>query len=253
MSLEPVHISSLKAIGRSPAHYRWALDNRVEKKAFAVGNAVHSLVLGGKPVVVYKGRRAGNEWMIFQDENEGSYILSEKDYAKAEAMAESVLTHHIAPLWLRGQHEVHIEWTNCGRACDSTLDVLGSGFITDLKTTRSSDPNRFPYDARKMGYAAQIAWYQDAAKYLHPERTFEAGMVIAVESEPPYVVTPFELTARLLEQGRMQCRAWLEKLLACEASNEWPGYTQTVAYLDVQEDEDGVDLVFGDEKEDGDE
>lgn len=245
--IEPVHISRLKHIARSPAHYRYALDHPPTSKTLTFGSAVHSLVLGGKSVVPYSDRRAGKEWEAFAGAHHDAYILSDKDYARADAMATAVLLDPLAASWLNwGSHEVKIDWETCGRACQSTLDVLGHDFVCDLKTTRSSDPNRFQWDARRMGYAAQLAFYCDAASFK-TGRTFERAYIIAVESEPPHVVTPFEITPRLLEQGRQQCRAWLERLLSCEASNEWPGYAQHVVQLDIQEDEESLGLIVEDE------
>lgn len=244
----PLHISSMKAMARSAKYYRYALEQPRESKALTFGSAVHSLVLGGKKVVPYAERRAGKAWEAFEEKHASCLILNEKDYARADRMASAVLLDDVAAGWIKwADHEVKIEWELAGRKIESTVDCLGHNFIADLKTTRSADPRRFPYDVRRMHYAAQIAWYQDAAAWK-TRRTFKQGFIIAVEGEPPHDVVTYELTPQLLEQGRMQARAWFEQILACEAANQWPGYAQNVVPLDVQEDEDGIGLVIDGEE-----
>jgi hypothetical protein len=46
--------------------------------------------------------------------------------------------------------------------------------------------------------------------------------------------------------GERLCRVWLEKLLACEAADRWPGYCQSFEEWDIETD---VELTFGEEAE----
>jgi hypothetical protein len=62
--------------------------------------------------------------------------------------------------------------------------------------------------------------------------------LFAVESTPPYVVTPFMLSERALEHGDMLAQRWHEQFLQCEASGEWPGYTTGIEELDIYDPED---------------
>lgn len=51
--------------------------------------------------------------------------------------------------------------------------------------------------------------------------------IIAVEATPPHCVTVLRVPERMLEEGRKSIRHWVEKLRACDASGEWPGYVQS--------------------------
>jgi hypothetical protein len=54
------------------------------------------------------------------------------------------------------------------------------------------------------------------------------------------------LSDRTLDEGRRIYRAWFEKLMVCEATNEWPGYVQSVVDFDVMGDD--VDYSLLDEE-----
>jgi hypothetical protein len=56
----------------------------------------------------------------------------------------------------------------------------------------------------------------------------------------------FRLPERALEAGRRANRLWLERLLVCEQSGEFPPYSQSVVELGFPEDEPA--LVFGEEE-----
>jgi hypothetical protein len=56
----------------------------------------------------------------------------------------------------------------------------------------------------------------------------------------------FELSQRALEHGARLCRAWMERVLVCEETGDWPGYCEATVPLDVPDDEE--ELTFGDEE-----
>ena len=241
--MDPVHFSDLKWMAKSPAHYRAALEADRDTSAMRLGRAVHAYVLGSVQPLVWAGDRRTKAWKEFKTANEGAEILTVDEHDSARRMADSVLRHPHAPQYLRGYREMTIDWTFLGRACRSTLDVLGKSFVTDLKTCTTSDPVKFGWQAQKMAYPAQLAFYQDAAVDSglgQPDQAY----IVAVESSAPYVVTVLRLTDRALEQGRRQIRLWFERLLACEQCDTWPGYVESIVDLDVPDDD--IELTFGD-------
>lgn len=238
---EPVRFSTLKLMALSPAHYRAAVQKQTYSKER--GSALHALVLGGPGVIAYPGKvRRGKEYDEFVKANPGAIILTKSDWERAVGMAEAVTTHRFAMEVLQGEHEREIDWTFLGRACQSHVDVFTTDYVTELKSAASSNPDRFAWQSLRYQYNAQLAFYQEAlvqSGLAVPREAF----VVAVESSAPYVVTVMRATERALDHGRRSCRLWMERLLGCEAANEWPGYVGNIVDLDVPEDE--PELTFG--------
>lgn len=239
--LEPVHFSRLKFMGQSPAHYRDALLTPIEETvAMEKGTGLHSILLGGKEVTFYPGKvRNGKEWEKFEADNAHKHILTRADYEKVNRAADSVRANRDAMDLLSGEKEVTIDWEFLGRSCQSRLDVYGGFHVTELKFTMTSHPDRLPWQARKMGWPAQLAFYDMAARYLggDPNRRHDL-YIIAVESKRPYPPTVFQLQPRAIDKGMAQVRLWFERLLSCEATDEWPGYVQSIVPLDEPDDAD---------------
>jgi hypothetical protein len=256
----PIRFSYLKALGRSPAHCKLAMDKDKYKLAeepnvaMERGTALHHVVLGTRKVIGYtEGKvRRGKEWEMFQEVNAGALILTAGEYETVARMGEAVGMNDLAFNLIHGGifEQTHY-WHHVGRKCRGTVDVLGMDHIADLKTCEDSRPFQFAWATRRYSYHAQMAWYVDGigkgrarthAKWKEPTSAF----IIAVESKPPYPVTVLKLTDRALELGRKQYSLWLERFMACEQSGEWPGYAQSIVDLDVPEDD--TELVF---EEDG--
>lgn len=243
--LLPVRFSHLKLMGLSPAHFHAA----TVKETYAIerGRALHSLVLGGQRVIGYPGKvRNGKAWEQFQTDNADANILTGKEYDKVRAMADAILAHPIAMQLLEGQHELEVDWTCMGRACQSHIDVVGPGgrWVTELKTTVSSNPERFAWQAHRMAYFGQVAFYMDALRSAGLAEPTDA-YVVAVEATEPFVVTTMRVGEDALEMGRKTVRLWMEQLLACEAANQWPGYVQGI--VDLHAPSNDVEFTFGDE------
>lgn len=240
-TVEPVRFSNLKRMAQSPAHYLCAVAR--SNAAMERGSAVHSLVLGGPRVICFSGKvRRGAEWEKFRASNPDAIILTETEHAKAIDMAAAVMSNPVAMSALEGIREKEVNWSFLGRACQSHIDVIGGSYVTELKTCAVGQPDRFGYNALKYGYHAQLAFYMEAVREAGLGNPSEA-YIVAVESYAPYVVTTLKLTERALEHGARLYRLWFERLLACEAAGEFPGYCNSIVPLDAPEDD--VELTFG--------
>jgi hypothetical protein len=249
--LNPVHLSNLKHMSESPAHYMASLGDGEDKAAYRIGRLTHVLTIGAQRGVrwdVYDGTRRGKEWEAFKAAREGVDLFTRPDLELSQAMANAVKANARAMQILRGEFEVPVTWTHeTGRVCSTRgIDCLNGPehYTAELKTAVSSHPLRFTRDALRMGYHAQGAWVRDAAASLGHKIT--SHYVVAVEKKAPHVVTVFRLTERAIVEGQKLCRAWMEQLKICEESNSWPGYAQYVVDLDIADDGDG--LVFDEEE-----
>lgn len=242
-----LRFSDLKRIALSPAHYMCALqrDRSLQTSTQKLGTAIHALVLGGRKVIEYPKRRSGKEWDAFVMQYSGEIILSSSEYDRALGCAGSVIRNRDAMALLQGKREEELpEWSILGRKCGGRPDVLGDGYVTELKTGQTSHPSWFVRQAIRMGYHAQLAWYRHGAN--ESAIAIKDAYIVAVEQTPPFVVTPMQLTQRALEAGDKQWRIWFEQLIVCEDDNHYPGYTQSVVEFDVPELDD-VEFTFGDE------
>ena len=247
--LPPLHFSMLKRIGQSPQHYAHALvAPNIETKSLRLGNAVDALLFGTCGVVAYNGQRRGKEWAVFAEANAGAICLNKAEAEQARGMANALENRPDALDLLSGNRQQTIKWTFSGRECEGTPDAFTDERIADLKTTRTAHPERFIWEARRYAYHAQLDWY--GSGLLHSGRQKPShSYIVAVESIAPHPVTVFALTERALDQGARLWRLWFERLRACEESDAWPGYAESIVPFDLP-DEDGLKLTIDGEEMD---
>ncbi len=247
---EPLRFSTLKNMAKSPAHCRYAMLNpSAPTPSMRLGSMAHAILLGKEMPVVYPGPvRRGKEYEAFKAKfPEGETIFLESEVSDARAIARSLMDNGEACKLLLGKREETIHWEFSGRACRGTPDAVNTreSVLVDLKTTVDASPQRFPWQALRLAYHGQLAWYRDglaAAGVADLERC----IIVAVENRPPYAVTTFQLTDAALDFGRRLYRDWLERFLVCERSNEWPGYVPGL--LDAPPDDSELALTIGGEE-----
>lgn len=246
----PIRYSHLRAIGRSPLHYRHACDGyRDPTPAMRLGTLVHGLVLGGGKTVVYDGERRGKAWQEFQAAHAGREIVTANEVARAVPVADAVMADRVAGPLLRAKsarREETLSWSMDGLACQGTPDVFDpeTGILIDLKTCTDASPRAFSRHAWSYSYHAQLAWYANALTLAG--HTVRECLLVAVETSAPFGVTVHRLSGRALEEGHRQWRAWWEQLRICITADQWPGYAEAVCELDVpawivneEEEDDG--------------
>jgi hypothetical protein len=251
-----VHFSCLKKFTLSALHYRCACEGGVKAtRPMNVGSVAHALVLGekrrGRPLTVYPGERKGNAWKDFaaQAMVDGKEVVTVKEYEAARPIADAIIHHPLACELLNGAKlEVPMQWETAGVECATDgVDILGPDYLAELKTTHTAEPERFKRHALAMLWHAQLAWLSEGSGLngLIPKR----HLIIAAEVTPPFPVTVLELEPELLLHGAKSVTLWLEKLRACEETDLWPAYTQSIVpfpapeWLSGQEEDDDEETL----------
>lgn len=236
----PIRFTRLKLMSQSPEHYRYAIEHQEWKDtaAMRLGRLTHWLVLGSdERIIVWEGRRAGNDWKEFAAENAGKEIVTSKEMAQAQAMAQALRRNRTAMEFLIGDMEDQYNWLVQGRQCTGRVDVRGQRangrrFVCDLKSTMCAKPGKFLKQARDFGYHAQLAWYGDGMEAAGYEAV-DDHFIVAVENKAPFCVSTFQLTPDAVEEGRRMYRAWFDELMVCEQFDRWPGYSAVVEDFDI--------------------
>jgi len=247
-----VNFSTLKQLARSPAHYRHevkqppadpkALDKRGDQ--LRLGLAIHLRVLEPAlyPVrtVVFDGdRRAGARWEIFEEKHANEIILTEEQHELAEELGRRAALHPLAgELLEHGTSEV----TVIDQIVERPINGVGGyelrakarldrvvhhpgrapSCLLDLKTTSDAAPDGFDRTAWNLHYLEQAAWYVD--RFAGATGLELPISLIALETRPPYAISVYDVTPRLLQIGRRRYRDWLGTLAACARADRWPEY-----------------------------
>ncbi len=253
-----VHISHLKKIALSGAHYLHAVNTDLEPtRDMRVSTAVHQIILGpraDKKVVVYSGEaRRGNDWKAFAAEHDGDEILTAPEWADAEEAGREPAKDPLIIEALEGARtEVPLAWEDNGIRCSTSgVDIVGRGELGDLKGTHTALPELFTKTAFRMGYHCQMVWYRRGA-IANGIDVSKGLFVLGYEMSPPYAVVPLEMNEELIDIAERTVSLWLEKLrnyqLSCPlptTPKDWPAYTQSrvpwgkPAWMIEEEDDEG--------------
>lgn len=232
-AIDAVNYSSLKALARSPKHYRHHLLNGAkETRPMFKGTAAHVAVLEPERLAleyaIFTGkRRAGKAWEAFEAAAiaDGKKVIKEAELAEAVAMRDAVRADALASSYLSGgRHEVTVVWLDeeTGLTCKGRIDFLRNDYVlVDLKTTRDAIPHWFGRDVARLQYHVQAAMYLDAVERLTGETA--RFVAVALESSPPYDVVTYDLPEPVISAGRDEYRRLLRLLVECRQENRWPG------------------------------
>lgn len=254
---KPLRFHNLKAMGRSAAHCyeSFQSDGSGDSLAQRLGSGTHAMLLG-QPVAVFdmpakkgKGRapRNGEQWEEFRAKHTGEVILSRKEHDEAIRMVTAIRNNPEAARWLTAPgvvYEQTIRWSQAGRSRQSTPDIRCPVRIVEVKTTRSAAPHQFRWDVKRFCYHAQLVDQRRAVAASGRPAPVEL-CIIAVEKTRPYVVQTYRLTPRDIELGEQILGSWFAAYQVAEASDAWDGYAYGTLDLEVPDDSDDGEIVFG--------
>lgn len=166
---------------------------------------------------------------VFQAERDGLTIIDAPTLAHATAMAEAVQNHPEAGrlLAMATDHEVSAYAEHpSGAKVRARFDLIGPGFIGDIKTCRDADPETFGRVVNALMYHVSAANYVDIARANGLK--VDDYLLICVEKEPTpggdYRVSVLELHPDAIEKGRELMAEACERWLALGKRIDLPSY-----------------------------
>lgn len=182
--------------------------------AMEFGTAVHTAVL--EPELLSSSYAVSQKFDLrtkagkiskakFEAENEGKTIINQEQFEKIHAIKNSVLSHPVAPLLLKGGiAERSFFWND--PATDLPLkcrpDYYFDDIIVDLKTTRDASSESFAKDMYNFGYHISAAHYCNGVQAV-TNRPVKAFIFLCVESETPHAIALYTLNAESMNLGRI--------------------------------------------------
>lgn len=252
---DPVEGGSLSSSGaralmtRTPAHFAYQREHgRPDSSVFDLGHAAHAQVLGvGAPIAEidaddWRSKTAKEEAAAARAE--GATPLLVKDARRVAAMVTAVREHPVAgPLFARPGHAEQSfvardpeSGVMCRIRPDWMPDVDDSArlIVVDLKTTTDADPHSFAASMARWAYHQQDTFYIDALHWLDLTGGLEPLFVfVAVEKDPPHLVSVDRPSERAREWGRVLNRKARDLFRGCTDTGVWPGYAPIVHDLDL--------------------
>jgi hypothetical protein len=233
--------SDVKAVHtKSLAHWKGKV--RKETSAFALGSAVHALVLEPEKNLVLRGPedRRGNKWKEAQlaADLDGQILLPEAEFDLAARIADAAKAHPVVEQYL-GDPTFVAEASFFGIdpvtgteiKCRPDGYLPDYGIVFDLKTTTDASPDGFPRELRKYAYDVQAAFYLRALRAAgYKADTF---MFIAVEKEAPFAVGVHALTDRYLDHADMIVTQTLQKISNAIAVSDFQTGWDLINHIDL--------------------
>ncbi|MBL3682615.1 hypothetical protein D3229_09755 [Leucobacter aridicollis] len=230
-----------KLLLEAPARFKHVVidGNRTEKKAWDVGTAVHTKVLGtGSPVVAYPAtvlaadgsvRDKAKVWAAEQ-RAAGMVPVKQRELDQINTVAESLLTHPTAKALLEaaGNSEASV-FASCpeiGVRLRGRFDRLPDDLdvALDVKTVGQSGgaaESEFTRQIFNFGYDVQAGQYLDTLKYA-TGRDLDFAFIV-VELTAPYLVNVITMTHTYLEMGRVKSMEARKRYRHGLDTGEWPG------------------------------
>ena len=207
-----------------------------------LGSLVHSLILEPEKVEqeYYIGEfnvRRGKEYEASVKQAGTRTVISKEDYERAMAVVEAF---HIQATdhpdlngkqeeLLKGDKEHSFYWEDpaTGILCKCRPDNLhhSGNIVVDVKTTKNAGFDSFQKDIVTYGYYLSAAFYLRGVAAV-TGRAPEKFVIIAIETEAPYLIQVYELDPMAIEIGNRHIDQALATFAECVSTEVWSGYPQ---------------------------
>ena len=235
--------SGLDLINRSPAHFKWARENKQDATpAMRLGSLTHLAVLEPHlfekqcvvmPTMDRRTKEGKMIWEEFQAAHPDEELLTSEEHTKIIGIRDAVYAHPTAKKLIDQIRQVEAStfWTDkdTGVECKCRPDaVLKNGILVDLKTTQDASFN-FRRSVAKFRYHVQAAYYGDGMGGVrdHPM------IFIAVETAEPYFVSCHMIGPDTIFAGQEAYRRNLQTYSECLKSGEWPAYPTNINMIEL--------------------
>lgn len=156
--------SAVKQLIDSPKAYARSLNFKSDSGAFKMGRLIHLAALEPEKldtlchVVEVQSAVTKAYKEKVREIGSSQFVFTRKEYDKAMYTADALLQNDVWQEWTRGAEFEQPGFDILhGYPFRAKADVLGQGYIADLKTT--SDLKNFKWSAKKYGYDVQLYIY----------------------------------------------------------------------------------------------
>lgn len=239
--------SDLWWMKKSPAHFKYHLENHETSDALTFGSAAHAYILEPQTFLreyavmpnVDRRTKAGKERIEqFKEENANKTWISEEDMQTIAAMADALMQNgDVARLLVAPKRvEVPFCWIDgeTGEECKCKADIIteidGIPYIVDYKTTLSCEDGAFERSARKYGYRFQTGFYSEGINLCTMEE--HRFVFIAQEKYAPYLSRVYICDEGFVNAGKREFHELLRRYHTCKKSNKWKGYETEYLYAE---------------------
>jgi hypothetical protein len=214
-----------------------------DRPAYVIGRAVHALALeGGRvfeeryaiggPINPKTGSPFGANTKAYAEwaEAQGKPVLTDAQFELVTRLAGAVQAHEAAQrLFSAGIPEGVARIEYAGEACQSRLDWFSAERgIVDLKTC--DDLSWFEADARRYGYAHQMAFYRAVVHQITGE-TFPVH-IVAVEKCEPFRCGIWRMGEDVLGIAQKENEEAIARLQQCRRQDRWPTLYEDIRVFD---------------------
>lgn len=233
---------------KCPLLYYWkrqGLAKDEDRPAYLVGRAAHVLILEGRkrfdqeyavggPINPRTGQPFGGGTKAFSEwaEAQGKPVITAGQAQLVEHIHAGVMAHDLAKRML--EHGVAKGVVRCiyrGVASQIRIDWYNPEFgIVELKTC--DDLTWFEADARRFGYAHQLAFYRAVFATAANKSPSDVPIhLIAVEKKEPFRCGVWRVSEDVLGIAQKDNEQAIERLRQCMQTAVWPtGYEQVRAF-----------------------
>ncbi|MCL2640331.1 MAG: PD-(D/E)XK nuclease-like domain-containing protein [Phycisphaerales bacterium] len=213
--------------------------------SYFVGRAAHVRILEGRenytamyalgwPINSKTGKPFGANTQAFREwaEGQGKPVLSQDQVDLIEQMAAGVaMNDEATDLLLYGRSEGVVRAEYCGTPCQIRIDWLHpQRGIVDFKTC--DDLTWFEADAKRYGYAKQMAFYQAVLAQALGGLMVPVHL-IAIEKKEPFRCGVWRVTEDTLQIARQENEAAIRRFLKCRETDEWKTGYEEIRMLNV--------------------
>lgn len=241
--------------------------------ALIFGRLVHTVILEPNNLDAYavlnpdeigltvKGEKSENPtatraWKdaVFAAKRNNLTVISPQLFAKAQALAAAIEKHPEAGRLLAAATDYEVSAYAdhpSGARVRARFDLVGPGFIGDIKTTRDADPETFGRSMHAFGYHISAANYLDIARAngLAADR-FD---LVCIEKEPTpggeYRVSVLEIHPDAIDKGRELMAEACDRWLALGKRIDLPSYGDDRHVIDLPgwayESDEDFDIQIG--------
>lgn len=255
-SAEGTNATAIKAGRESMSMMRHTITDKIDRPtpAMVMGTLIHEAVLEPELMSGWAVCEA-ETWKAkgvkkWREENEGRTQVLSTQLATLMKISASVWGNsHAAHMIRTTEHEVPMFWDDrlYGKA-KAKLDGISDKILIDVKTTKGPLTD-YALDGLffRMGYHIQMGWYREGANACGRGIDNDAAYIIWVRQDKDFDCRVMQVAPSLIDMGTEEAIEIAKRYHICEATNSFPGVSQTIdeisapGWVDSQLDMEGLE------------